>query len=166
MRHVGHIMLFSFSFRRSPRCRQHACRPHRVGHLSPKSVKVSRLIHVNIGPIRGVSNGPDSMRASRAPSVCGLPGSLFLTRFVFSPACENSSESTTVRRTNCWSSQAACLHSCIGSSASPISSRQLPEISGLRTSATSQVVFTLLPALVLTRKRRCPQCLMCDPFPP
>ena len=47
-----------------------------------------------------------------------------------------------------------------------LSRRRLAEISGLRTSATSQVVFMLLPALVLTRKRRCPLCLMCDPFAP
>ena len=67
IRHVSHIMLFSFSFRWSPRCRQHACRSHRVCHLSPRSVKVSRLIHVNIGPVRSVSDGPDSMRVSNAP---------------------------------------------------------------------------------------------------
>ena len=33
-------------------------------------------------------------------SVSGLPGFLFIVRLVFSLACENPSESTTVRRTN------------------------------------------------------------------
>ena len=45
------------------------------------------------------------------------------------------------------------LHWVLGSSSS---SRRLAEISGLH----------MLPALVLTRKRRCPWCLMCDPFAP
>ena len=52
-------------------------------------------------------------------SVCGPTSFLFMMRFVFSPACENPSESTTVRRTNYQSSQAElCLHSCTVSSAS------------------------------------------------
>ena len=124
-------MLFSFSFRWGTWCRQHACRPHRVSHLSSRSVKVSRLIHVNIGPVRGISNGPDSMRVSLRPSVCGLTGSLFLMRFMFSPACENSSESTAVRRTNNGSSQAElCLHSCTGSSASDKLATSLEQTTG------------------------------------
>ena len=84
-------------------------------------------------------------------------------RFVFSPACENPSESTTVRRTtgplkrNRVSILALDPRLLVQNKlVTPLSSRRLAEISGLRKSVTSQVVFILLPALVLTRKRRCP----------
>ena len=168
-------MLLSFSFRWSPRCRQHACRPHRVGHLSTKSVRVRKLIYITSARSEASNSGQTACVVLVRPSVCGLTGSLSLMRFVFSSACENPSESTTIRRKDYRSSQAElCLHSCTGSSASrPIQAcdlsrtdRRLAEINGLRKSATSQVVFILLPAPVLTRHRRCPECLMCYPFAP
>ena len=112
-------MLFSFRFRRSLWCCQHACRSHRASHLLPKSFRVNRLVHVNIELVGRLHDRPDSVCVSRAPSVCGLTGSLFLMRFVFSPACENPLESTTVRRTDYRSSQAEWWpHFCTGSSAS------------------------------------------------
>ena len=107
----------------------------------------------------------DSMHVSRAPlSVCGLTRYLFLLRFVFSPACENPSESTTVQRTKYRSSQVGlCLHSCTGSSASrPEQACDLSQAEGWQRSAACarprlpKVVFILLPALVSTRKRLCP----------
>ena len=36
----------------------------------------------------------------------------------------------------------------------------------MSTSATSEIVFILLPSIVLTRRRHCPWCLMCDPLAP
>ena len=108
---------------------------------------------------------------SCAPSVHGLTSFLFMVRIVLSTACENPSEPTTVRRTSYRSSQAEWyLHSYTGSWAfHPVRTYDLSQADGWRKSAvwahlrSSQVVFMLLPAL---RKRRCPWCLVCDPFAP
>ena len=142
-----------------------------VSHLFSKSVRVCGLIHLNLEPIRCVSNRADRWCVSRAPlSVWSDRLSFFMMRFVFSPAWENPSESTIVRRTSYRSSLGERYFHSYGFQCStslwPLSSRRLAEINGLRTSATSQVVFMLLPALVLTRNRRCPKCSMCDPLAP
>ena len=127
-------MLFSFRLRWSSSCCQHAPRARSVGTLSSKSVRVNRLVHVNIEPVGSISDRPDSVCVSRAPSVYGLTGFLFMIRLAFSPAREKPSESTTVRRTDYRSSQAErCLHFCTGSSVShPVQACDPSQVDGWR----------------------------------
>ena len=130
-------MLFSFSFRWSLWCCQHARRAHRVGHLSSKSVRVFGLVNVVIEPVGSVSDRPDNMRVSRAP-LC-----VWSWRFSFHDAiCVQSclrkpSRNPPVWRTNCRSPQAEwCLHSCTGSSAShPVQACDLSQAGGWQRSA-------------------------------
>ena len=147
------MMLILFGFGWSSWCCQHARRAHCVGQLLSKSVRVCKLIHSTPSGSEASVTGQTACVFLVRASECEVTNFLFMMRFVFSPVWE------TVRKTQSYDEQASRF-------LKRNSSKRLAEISGLRTSATSKVVLMLLPALVLTRKSRCPWCLMCDPFAP
>ena len=158
-------MLVSFSFR-SGAANTRAVPPRQSPPL-PESVRVTKLVHVLVGSIRSISKTPDSSYSS----LRALTGFLFLKRLVFSPACENPWDFKAVRRTNYQSSQTEPrLHSCTESSASRPEQACDPsqaddwQRSAVRPHPSSQVVFLLIPELVSTPKRRCPQCCVGERF--
>ena len=130
-------MLLSFSFGWGSWCCQHARRASRVSHHLPKSVRVCGLIPFNFEPVRIVSNRPDGMRVSGAPLSVWSFRLHFHDAICVQPSWENPSESTIVRRTSYWSSQAeGYLHSYTQSSVfHPVQACDLSQADDWRKSA-------------------------------
>ena len=84
-------------------------------------------------------------------------------RFSFNTTEEHSPGFKTAQQTHCRTSQERRHHHArIGS----WNSHPVRPCVTSRAATASHVVFMLLPALVLTRRRRCPRCLIWDPFAP
>ena len=139
----------------------------------PSPSKVNRLVHVNIEPFGIISDRRDSMSVSCAP----LGVWSYRISFHDTTCVHPCLPVETLRNPQPYGEQTTAPLKPNGVSilaldprlliqyklVTSLSSRRLAEISGSRTSATSHVMFILLPALVLTRKRGCTQCSVCDP---